>query len=135
MTITPQLSIFSASVTDDGTTAFLTFSFLQGGQCKFSVSYEGAGVLAAQIDLLCKTLTQKLVESGTAQERMKDMKSSLPYNAVSARLATMQPEGSKLLSVQTNEGPFIELKFASLLAEKLFSGIDSDTPIAHDLRH
>ena len=127
----PLLNI-SAWVANDGTNATITLSFQGRDDCAFSVSFEGASTLSAQINHLCQTMTQKLVESGEASERTKSASEKIPFRVLSVQRAHMDQD--VLLSFQTQEGPMIELLIPDEIAGPLLSNDDGPLPSSRELQ-
>lgn len=127
------LSRFDAQFKDDGTRTFVTLHLIDADPVRFYVPLEGASVLAAQINMVCRKMAEMMVASGAAEKRYgaKSVEMPNPFRVLSARSGLSEDQSIFAMSLQTEEGPLLEFHVPAELARQLLasaSDAQSDDP-------
>ena len=117
------LTKMDARLKDDGTRTFVTLHLAGADPARFYVGLEGASVLAAQINAVCRKMAEMMVASGAAAAKYgaKSIELPNPFRVLSARSGLSEDRSIFALSLQTEEGPLLEFHIPTDLARQLLA--------------
>ncbi len=128
-----EVSFALANITtrfkDDGTRIFVTLELAESEPAKFYVNYEGLSSLILYLMGCAQKMARTMVESGEAQKYNVSERPINPMRALSCQGGRDPKTNQIILSVQTEEGPLVDLAFSEDMREALLELLSQTAPM------
>ena len=122
------LTNVSTRFKDDGTRVFVTLDLAESDPATFYVDYEGLSTLILHFMGAAQKMAQTMVKSGEAEKYNVTERPINPMRALSCQVGHDPNTGQTILSVQTEEGPLVELAFPKDSFENLLELLNQKEP-------
>ncbi len=114
---------------DDGTRIFVTLDIAECEPARFYVNYEGLSALILHLMGGAQKMTRIMGESGEAQKYSVRKRPINPMRVFSCQAGHDPRTNQMILSVQTEEGPLVDLAFPENTLQNLLESLSQTAPI------
>lgn len=117
------LSKLDAHIKDDGTGTIITLHRVGAEPVGVLLpSLEAVGMLAAQVNMISRKMIEMMAASGAAAKYKADaVEMPHPFRVSSARSGLSEDGTSFVMSLQTQEGPFLDFQMPADVARNLLA--------------
>ncbi len=128
-----EVSFALANITtrfkDDGTRIFVTLDLAESEPARFFLNYEGLSSLILHLMGGAQKMARAMIESGEAQKYNVSQRPINPMRALSCQGGRDPKTNQIILSVQTEEGPLVDLAFPEDMRETLLELLSQREPM------